>query len=127
LENNVEIIFSSVDSIWLVTLQLIIGGFFMTLVGSGLKSWSSITWNIPYVLDLLFISIFVIAMGWWAFFTLIGSGEASKVASYTFLIPLIAIIIGTIFLHEPFTLYLLIGIVFIIVSIYFVNRQPSII
>jgi drug/metabolite transporter (DMT)-like permease len=116
---------NNVDSIWLVTLQLIIGGLFMTIIGSGVESWSSITWNIPFIIDLLFISIFVIAMGWWVFFTLIGSGEASKVASYTFLIPLIAIIIGTIFLHEPFTLYLLVGIVFIIVSIYFVNRSPG--
>jgi drug/metabolite transporter (DMT)-like permease len=117
---------NKVDSIWLVTLQLIIGGLCMTIIGSGVESWSSITWNISYILDLLFISVFVIAMGWWVFFTLIGSGEASKVASYTFLIPLIAIIIGTIFLHEPFTLYLLVGIVLIIVSIYFVNRNPSI-
>jgi drug/metabolite transporter (DMT)-like permease len=116
---------NQVDSIWLVTLQLIIGGLFMTIVGSGVESWSSIIWNVPFILELLFISIFVIAIGWWVFFTLIGSGEASKVASFTFLIPLVAIIIGTIFLHEPFTLYLLIGIVFIIVSIYFVNRSPE--
>ncbi|WAH37115.1 DMT family transporter [Alicyclobacillus dauci] len=112
----------TVDSIWLVTVQLIIGGLAMTALGSGVESWSSIVWNVPFISILAFIAVFVIAAGWLVFFILIGSGEASKVASYTFLIPLISILIGTIFLHEPFTMYLLAGLVLIVVSIYFVNR-----
>lgn len=113
-----------VDSLWLSTLQFIIGGLFLTGMGSSLESWSEIDWSVPFVLTLLFISIFVIAGGWLAFFKLIGSGEASRVASYTFLIPLIAILIGTLFLHEPFTVSLLVGLVMIVVSIYLVNRKP---
>jgi drug/metabolite transporter (DMT)-like permease len=116
---------SAVDSIWLVTFQVMIGGLFLTGVGSGVESWSSIVWSLPYITCLLFISIFVIAMGWLIFFILIGSGEASKVASYTFLIPLLAIFMGTLFMQEPFTLYLLVGMVLIVVSIYFVNRKPK--
>lgn len=112
----------SVDSIWLVTVQLIIGGLVMTGLGTGMESWSRIVWNLPFIATLVFIAVFVIAAGWLVFFTLIGSGEASKVASYTFLIPLISILTGTVFLHEPFTFYLLAGLVLIVVSIYFVNR-----
>ncbi|OPA73405.1 EamA family transporter [Paenibacillus selenitireducens] len=115
----------SVDAIWLVTLQLITGGLVMTLGGSVVESWSDIDWNVAFVLCLLFISIFVIAIGWIVFYKLIDSGEASKVASYTFLIPLVAIIIGTLFLNEPFTLSLVIGLVLIVGSIYFVNRKPK--
>ncbi len=114
-----------VDSIWLVTLQLLFGGVFMTALGSGFESWSSIQWSPAFIISLLFISIFVIAIGWLVFFILIGAGEASKVASYTFLIPLIAVMSSTLLLHEPFTFYLLIGIVFIITSIYLVNRKPK--
>ena len=33
--------------------------------------------------------------------------------------------IGTIFLGEPFTIYLLVGIVLIVASIYLVNKKPS--
>jgi drug/metabolite transporter (DMT)-like permease len=115
----------AVDSIWLVALQLIIGGLFMTGVGSAVERWSDIVWSLPFLLCLLFISVFVIAAGWLVFFVLIGSGEASKVASYTFLIPLVAITVGMLFLHEPFTLSLLAGLVFIMASIYFVNRKPK--
>ncbi len=111
-----------VDSIWLVTLQLIIGGFVMTVGGSQFESWADIDWNWTFVLCLLFIAIFVIAVGWIVFYYLIDTGEAGKVASFTFLIPLVAILIGTVFLNEPFTLSLLVGLVLILVSIYFVNR-----
>lgn len=114
-----------VNAIWMVTLQLIIGGFF--LIGFGLKfeSWSSIVWNVPFTSILLFVSIFVIALGWLAYFTLIGSGEASKVGAYTFLIPLIAIISSAIFLHEAITLSLFVGLLFIVGSICCVNMKPK--
>jgi drug/metabolite transporter (DMT)-like permease len=113
---------AKVDNIWLVTLQLMIGGLFMTGLGSVTESWSDVEWSGGFIASLLFISIFVIALGWLVFYKLMDSGEASKVASYTFLIPLVAILIGTIFLHEPFTFTLLIGLVFVLCSIYMVNR-----
>ena len=113
----------AVDPIWLVTLQLIAGGVFMTVIGSMVESWSDMIWNGEFILCLLFISIFVIAIGWLVFYKLMDSGEASKVASYTFLIPLVAILIGTFFLNETFTLSLLIGLVMILISILLVNRK----
>lgn len=115
---------SAVDPIWLVTLQLVTGGLFMTAAGLGVENWSDIVWTPVFILSLLFISLFVIAIGWLVFFKLIDSGEASKVASYTFMIPIVAILIGSLFLNEPLTLSLLGGVVLILVSIYFVNRTP---
>jgi drug/metabolite transporter (DMT)-like permease len=110
-----------VDSIWMVTVQLIMGGVFLLTVGSGVESWSSIKWEMPFISNLLFISTFVIAFGWLAFFTLVGSGEASKVGSFTFLIPLIAILCSSFILQEHITLNLLVGLLFIVISILFVN------
>ncbi|MBP1932129.1 DMT family transporter [Ammoniphilus resinae] len=116
-----------VDPICLVALQLTIGGILLTGSGSFAESWADIAWQLPFVFILLFISIFVIAAGWWVFFLLIGSGEASKVSSYTFLIPLVAITMGTLFLGEELSLFLLVGLVMIVMSIYFINRKPSVI
>ncbi|MGE7760152.1 DMT family transporter [Peribacillus sp. NPDC097895] len=110
-----------VDSIWMVTLQLIMGGLFLLSVGTSVESWSNIKWEMPFIVNLLFISIFVIAFGWLAFFTLVGSGDASKVGSFTFLIPLIAILCSSVMLHENITLNLLVGLLFILISILFVN------
>lgn len=110
-----------VDSIWLVTLQLIMGGLLLLSVGTSVESWSNIQWEMPFITNLLFISTFVIAFGWLAFFTLIGSGEASKVGSFTFLIPLIAILCSSFFLQEQITLNVIVGLLFILISILFVN------
>ncbi len=112
-----------VDSIWMVTVQLIMGGLFLLSVGSKFESWSNIQWEMPFIANLLFISTFVIAFGWLAFFTLVGSGEASKVGSFTFLIPLIAILCSSFLLHENITLNLVVGLLFIVISILFVNMK----
>jgi drug/metabolite transporter (DMT)-like permease len=110
-----------VNAIWMVTLQLIMGGIILLGVGTSVESWTNIQWEMPFIINLLFISIFVIACGWLAFFTLVGSGEASKVGSFTFLIPLIAIICSSFLLKEHITLNLLVGLFFIVISILFVN------
>lgn len=114
-----------VDPIWLVTLQLLIGGGFMTVLGTCVENWSYVVWSAGFIGSLLFISVFVIALGWLVFYRLIGSGEASKVASFTFLIPLVAILTGCLIFSEPFTVSLFAGLVLILLSIYFVSRQPS--
>ncbi|PYI51656.1 DMT family transporter [Paenibacillus flagellatus] len=111
-----------VDPIWLVSLQLMVGGAFMTALGSWTESWGEVRWAPSFTGAFLFISIFVIAIGWLVFYKLMDGGEAGKMASYTFLIPLVAISAGTLFLHEPFTVSLLAGLVLILLSIYFVNR-----
>lgn len=110
-----------VDPIWMVTTQLLMGGIFLLIMGSSMESWSKIEWNIPFISNLLFISIFVIAFGWLVFFILVGSGEASKVGSFTFLIPVISIISSSYILHESITLKLIIGLIFVVFSICFVN------
>lgn len=114
-----------VDALWLITIQCIIGGAVMTFAGLGTESITKIVWSPPYFSGLFFGAIFGIPLAWLAYFTLVRSGEASKVATYTFLTPLIAIIIGTIFLHEPVTIYLIIGLLLIVTSICCVNYKPK--
>lgn len=114
-----------VDSLWLVALQSVLGGVVLTCSGLGIESWSSITWNGTYLFGLIFGSTLGIPMAFIIYFKLVNSGEASKVASYTFLVPLIAVLFGTLFLGEPFTLSLLVGLILIVSSIYFVNRPTQ--
>ncbi|WP_282943210.1 DMT family transporter [Paenibacillus sp. RC67] len=114
-----------VDAIWVVALQIFIGGIVLTSTGSVFENWSDIHWNPSFVACLLFISIFVIALGWLAFFKLVGSGEASKVGSFTFLIPLISIICSVLFLGEKITITLVAGLILILLSIVLVNSKPK--
>lgn len=115
-----------VDALWMVAFQCTLGGLVLTASGSVTESWADITWNAPYLIGLIFGIIFGIALSWIIYFTLVGAGDASKVASYTFLVPLLSVFIGTLLLHEPFTWFLLLGLVLIGISIYLVNRKPRI-
>ncbi|GAB6988565.1 DMT family transporter [Paenibacillus pini] len=119
-----------VDSLWLTAMQVTIGGIILLVVGTGMEDWSAVIWNIPFILDTLFISIFVIACGWYVYFKLIHEGEASKVGSYTFLIPIVSIFTSVVFLHEEVTINLLIGLILVLASILLVNvrfvrKRPS--
>ncbi|CAM3812441.1 DMT family transporter [Cohnella lubricantis] len=114
-----------VDSLWMTAMQITIGGIVMLGYGSATENWSAIHWTESFVLDTLFISIFVIALGWLVYFKLIGSGEASTVASFTFLIPVVSIICSVLFLNEHVTLNLAAGLLLIVISILLVNVKPK--
>lgn len=114
-----------VNAMWLTAFQFIIGGLVLTGAGTGIESWSKIVWNISYILGLSFGVILGISVSWIIYFTLVRTGEASKIASYTFLVPLIAVFSGTLLLSEPFTINLVIGLLFITLSIMLVNRKPA--
>lgn len=116
---------SLVDAMWLVALQCLIGGTVLTGAGLGVENLASIVWNPTYWFGLLYGGLLGIAASWVIYYKLVQSGEASKVAAFTFLVPLISVLIGTLFLHEPFTLYLVLGLVLIVTSIYLVNRKPN--
>lgn len=110
-----------VDMLWMTAMQITIGGIILLLSGFVTENWSDIVWSGAFIVDTLFIAIFVIALGWLVYFKLINEGEAGKVGSFTFLIPLISIITSVIFLKEKITLNLVIGLLLIVISIVLVN------
>jgi drug/metabolite transporter (DMT)-like permease len=114
-----------VDSIWLVAFQCTFGGIALSTVGSVTEKWSDIVWNEHYVIGLVFGIVLGISASWVVYFKLVNSGDASKVASYTFLVPLISVVSGALFLNESFSIYLLVGLILIGISIYLVNRKPK--
>lgn len=114
---------TQVHGLWLVALQNIIGGLFLSGVGISVENVSEIVWNLPYTSSLLYGGILGVTGATAIYFKLMSSGESSKVSSFTFLVPLIAVGIGTLFLGEPFTISLLEGLVLILLSIYLINRK----
>ncbi|WP_233711052.1 EamA family transporter [Lederbergia citrisecunda] len=62
---------------------------------------------------------------WLVFFTLVSSGEASKVSTYTFFIPVIAILGSSLFLHEAVTINLIVGMIIVVLNIALVNLKPK--
>ncbi|MCL6599679.1 MAG: DMT family transporter [Alicyclobacillus macrosporangiidus] len=111
------------DLLWLVAVQFTLGGGVLMGLGLCTERWADIHWTPAYGFGLLYGSVFGVALSWIVWFRLVQSGEASRVVAITFLVPLIAVACGVVFLHEPFNKSLLVGLVLIIAGIWLVNRR----
>jgi drug/metabolite transporter (DMT)-like permease len=113
-----------VSTLWAVAVPFVAGGAVLTAFGLSVEEWGEITWNIPFVASILYSGLVGISLAWVIWFALVRAGEASQVASYIFVVPLTAVLIGVLFLDEPLGYTLLIGAAFVVSGIYLVNREP---
>lgn len=122
----VKKISNEVDPYWMVAIQCIIGGVVLLGMGTAFESWSAIEWERPqFLLGLGFGATIGIPLAYILYYKLVSAGEASKVGSYTFLIPIVAVLLGVIFLGETVTYTLIIGLILVVMSIRFVNLQSK--
>lgn len=112
-----------VNMMWLLAIQFTFGGLVLTGVGSAAESWSAIVWGVPLWTGLAFGMVIGCSVSWILWFALVHEGEASRVAAFTFMVPLLSVIIATIFLGEPVTWTLGVGLACIVAGIYLVNRR----
>ena len=113
-----------VSTLWAVAVPFVAGGAVLTAFGLSVEEWGEITWNTPFVASILYSGLVGISLAWVIWFALVRAGEASQVASYIFVVPLTAVLIGVVFLDEPLGYTLLIGAAFVVSGIYLVNREP---
>jgi O-acetylserine/cysteine efflux transporter len=112
-----------ISTMWAVALPFVIGGTVLTLFSSATETWSEVSPSATLFASLSYVALVEIALAWLIWFGLIRAGEASRVAVYVFFVPLVSIVIGTVFLDERPTLSLLIGAALIVAGIYTVNRS----
>ena len=112
-----------IDAYWMVAMQFTIGGVVLLVLGSMTENWSAIEWHPMYLFGLGFGATTGIPVAYIIYYSLIRAGEASKVAVFTFLVPVISVFISTVFVGEPMTHTLWIGLVLVVLSICFVNYR----
>ncbi|MFC5558376.1 DMT family transporter [Ureibacillus thermophilus] len=114
-----------IDFYWMVVMQLILGGGTLLVSGYFLEDVHSIIWNVDLISTILWGGTAGMAAGQVIYFKLMNEGEASKVGSYTFLVPIISVVVSAIFLDEAITKNLLFGMLLVGASIYLVNRKEK--
>jgi drug/metabolite transporter (DMT)-like permease len=67
----------------------------------------------------------VMALAWLLWLGLVRAGEASRVAAYVFVVPLVSVLLGALYLNEALSPWLLIGAALVISGIYIVNRRSE--
>jgi drug/metabolite transporter (DMT)-like permease len=113
-----------VDGWWAVALPFLAGGLLMTISGT-LVEGARLEWSPEFVAALLFAAVAGTALSWLLWFGLVGSGEASRAASYIFFVPIVSLMIGGVFLHERLGVSLLAGAALVIAGVYLVNRRSE--
>ena len=109
--------------LWAVGGLFLLGGICLTGLGLVLEPVSEISWTGTFVASLLYAALVGTALAWILWFGLVRAGEASRVSAYVFLVPLVAVLLGTLFLGETVGPLLLVGAALVVSGIYLVNRR----
>ena len=113
-----------VDVWWAVALPFLVGGIVLSLAG-GIVEGTAVEWSSQFVAAFVYAAVIGTAMSWSLWFGLVGSGEAGRVASYIFFVPIVALVTGGLVLGESLGASLLIGAALVIVGVYLVNRRGA--
>ena len=113
-----------ISTLWAVALPFLAGGAVLTTLGLFSERLSDISWSGTLASSVLYSAFVGTGLAWLLFFGLVRAGEASRVASFIFVVPLAAVVIGAVVLGEALGLSLLAGAALIISGIYLVNRTP---
>jgi O-acetylserine/cysteine efflux transporter len=113
-----------VDSWWAVALGFFVGGLVLSLAG-GVFEGTDIAWSPEFVAAFVYAAVIGTAISWSLWFGLVGTGEAGRVASYIFFVPIVALVTGALVLHESLGASLLAGAGLVIVGVYLVNRRQK--
>jgi O-acetylserine/cysteine efflux transporter len=113
-----------ISTLWAVALPFLMGGAVLTTLGLSLERVSDISLTGPLVSSVLYSAFVGTGLAWLLFFGLVRAGEASRVASFIFVVPLAAVVIGAVVLDEALGPPLLVGAALVVSGIYLVNRAP---
>lgn len=102
-------------------IQLFVGGLLLLMAGSLQEHWSHIQWGGPFLAELLFAALPGTALAWVIWAHLLQTAQASRVASWTFLVPLISTVLSIGWLHERLSLGVALGGALVLLGVYLVN------
>lgn len=114
-----------VDLLWLVGMQFSLGGLVLLATGLTFESWQQIHWTWTLLASQLYAIVFGVSVSWMMWIRLVHAGEVSRTSSYIFVVPLISVFLGSLFLHESLSVFLLVGLSLIVAGIYLANRPAK--
>jgi drug/metabolite transporter (DMT)-like permease len=120
---------TSVSLQFMVSMQVLIGGIVLIIIGLMHGEWTQLSIqniSLRSVISLAYLVIFGSLITYSAYLWLLKISTPAKVGTYAFFNPLIAVLLGWVWVNEPLTTQTIVGAGFIFLSILFVNR-PSIV
>ena len=116
---------SPVDLWWAVGLPFTVGGVVLCALGAAFEG-TSITWTTSFVVALAYSTFIGTSLSWGLWFALIGAGEATRAAAMIFFVPLVSLVIGTLYLHEDLHASIVAGAGLVVLGVWLVNRRTPV-
>ncbi len=107
--------------------QMFIGGILLVLCSFGLsENWTSpVVWSTPVLLSVLGLIVFGGIIAFTAFNFLLKVVSPEKVATSTYVNPIVALFLGWFFLDEKVTLMSVVAAVILLTGVYFINSSKN--
>lgn len=116
------------DALAATALEMLVGGFFLLpfgLVFRGHGSLNPADFSNRSILGWVYLVLFGSLLGYTAYVWLLGHAPIGTVATYAYVNPVVAIVLGTAILHEAITWTIVAGAAVILASVAVVIRQES--
>ncbi len=116
---------TSVSLPFTISMQIISGGFVLILIGSISGEWTQLSVeniSLLSVISMLYLIFFGALVAYSAYVWLLRESTPAKVGTYAFFNPLVAVLLGWLYLNETLTIETLLGAALILFSILLVNR-----
>lgn len=111
-----------VDPLRAMGWQLLIGSVPLGLLALSVETPTAVVWSVPFVLNLLTLSIAGTAAAFWLWFSLLKRASLSQLNVYTFLTPIFGLLMGSVFFAEEVHALGIAGIGLSLLGIFWVSR-----
>jgi drug/metabolite transporter (DMT)-like permease len=103
--------------------QMLLGGFFITIIMFTTGGYRGAHWNMEAWASILYLVTFGSLVGYTAYIYLLHHVAVSKVTTYAYINPIVAVILGAIFLSERFVLAEYVGMFSILLAVFLVTSS----
>lgn len=118
-------VFTKASTITIIAIQMLAGGFFLTLIGSLMGELSIIHITTKGIGAILYLIIFGSLIGYSCYIYILEKWPAAKAATYAYVNPPVAVILGVVFLGEKISLKIVLASIIILSGVILVQTSKK--
>lgn len=106
-------------------LQMLMSGIMLTIIGTVMGEWPQVSFSARSLAALIYLAVFGSVIAYTAYIYALKYLPISTVSLYAYVNPIIAVLLGTILLSEPFSLRIVAAAALVFVGITIVRSAPK--
>jgi len=116
---------AQVDPVMAMGFQFLIGAVPLALLSMMTEDVSSLTWSTEFVLILVALAVFGSSLAFWLWFEALKQVKLNRANAFTFLVPILGLMIGAAFFGERLEVVQIVGVVLVLGGILLVQRDSG--